>query len=158
MKLRICIRNVCILERIKYQIFRDSESVSSKGIYEPIHDNIKKYACILLQYTVFMTYIGFIFDQIWCISIKPRICIRNVRILERIKIRYFGILDLFSQWQYKVPLTKDLPDMPSDALGNLQTQLQGLKMLVIDEISMAADSLVSDLWSPFRASCPWAPY
>ena len=35
-----------------------------------------------------------------------------------------------------MPLTKDLPDMPSDALGNLQTQLQGLKMLVIDEISM----------------------
>ena len=33
--LRICIRNVCILKRIQNQIFGDSESFSSKGIYEP---------------------------------------------------------------------------------------------------------------------------
>ena len=34
------------------------------------------------QNIVFMMYIGFIFDQIWCISTKPGICIRNVRILR----------------------------------------------------------------------------
>ena len=95
--LRICIRNVCILKRIQNQIFGDSESFSSKGIYGPHTWQKKNDACILIRYFVLMTYIGCIFDQICCISTKLRICIRYVRILERIKIWYLGILDLFAQ-------------------------------------------------------------
>ena len=81
--LRICIRNVCILKRIQNQIFGDSESFNSKGIYGPHTWQKKNDACILIRYFVLMTHIGCIFDQIWCISTKLRICIRYVRILER---------------------------------------------------------------------------
>ena len=37
-----------------------------------------------------------------------------------------------------VPLTNDLPELTGEQLQALQTRLEGLRLLIIDEISMAA--------------------
>ena len=56
-KLRICIRNVCILERIQNLIFGDSESFSSKGIYGPHTWQHKKYLlCPSMIYCLYDVY------------------------------------------------------------------------------------------------------
>ena len=56
-KLRICIRNVCILERIQNLIFGDSESFSSKGIYGPHTWQHKKYVlCPSMIYCLYDVY------------------------------------------------------------------------------------------------------
>ena len=97
-KLRICIRDVRILDRIQKRIFGDSGYFRPEDIYGTHTWQNPNIVCILLQYIVFMMYIGLIFDQILCISTKLSICIRNVRILDRIKNQIFGILALFAQY------------------------------------------------------------
>ena len=109
-KLRIFIRNFCIPEIIQNQIFGDSGYFSPKVIYGPRTWHILNYACILVWYIVFMMYIGFMFDQICCISTRLRICIRNVRIYRESKIWYLGILDLFAHWIYLRNGQYSLPD------------------------------------------------
>ena len=96
-KLRICIRDVHILDRIQKRIFRDSGYFCPEDIYGTQTCQNQNIVCILVHYIVFMMYVGLIFDQILCISTKLRICIRKVCILDRIKKRIFGILALFAQ-------------------------------------------------------------
>ena len=111
-KLRICIRDVHILERIQKLIFRNSGIFALRTFTEHRHDNNENVACILVQYIVFMMYIGFIFDQIWHIK-RLSIYIRNVLYSTEnpvaCPIRYVGILGRFTN--YNTPDSVNFHDL-----------------------------------------------
>ena len=53
-----------------------------------------------------------------------------------------------------VPLTSELPQMAPEALGNLQARLQGLKVLVVDEMSMVGRRFLGAIDTRLRQIFP----
>lgn len=89
---------MCVFKReSKIRYLEILNPLAQRAFTDPIHDKIKimlvSWYDILSSWRILGSYLTR-YDA----YPQLRICIRNVCILERIKIGYFGIQDLFAQW------------------------------------------------------------